>query len=536
MLTEIRCKKFRKEVIEFHPSLNVVLGDDNATNSIGKTTLLMVIDYVFGGETFLSHNLDVRNELGEHEYLFSFFFDGEPYFFKRITDDPDIVFVCTSQYSEIEEISVDEYKQFLKESYGILNEDISFREMVSLFSRIWGKGNLEVKKPLHVAQAMASAKSVENLIKIYNKYGKIKEITTALKNANEKKTALSKASKTKLIPKITKTKYKQNIKKVEHIEQEIKEIGEDLKKYATNINEIVNREILEFKVEKDRLLEVKLETQAKLENVRNNLADNRHIKSRHLRSLTEYFPDVDMTKLENVELFHDEISKILKKELVRNEEDFSAQLKLVNDEINTIDSHINKTLSSVDNPTLIIDRVYSLARELMDVQIENGFYETGEEFKVETKDYQISLDLTLTEILDDMEGLINSQIEKLISSVYGGGRKSPVLNLYPKKYSYEVFEDTGTGKAYSDLLIFDLAVFSTAEVPFLIHDSILFKNIETNAVAGLISSYLNFQKQSFIAIDEIKKYGPDTEELLLDHKVIQLSGEQVLYIKDWRSA
>ena len=59
MLIEIRCEIFREQAITFHEGLNVVLGDSVATNSIGKSALLMVLDFVFGGETFLDHNTDV---------------------------------------------------------------------------------------------------------------------------------------------------------------------------------------------------------------------------------------------------------------------------------------------------------------------------------------------------------------------------------------------------------------------------------------------------------------------------------------------
>ena len=43
MLVEVQCDKFiekgkKREAIQFHPGLNVVLGDDNGSNSIGKST------------------------------------------------------------------------------------------------------------------------------------------------------------------------------------------------------------------------------------------------------------------------------------------------------------------------------------------------------------------------------------------------------------------------------------------------------------------------------------------------------------------
>ena len=57
MLVEIHCDEFmsygkpRKPII-FHEGLNTVLGGQSADNSIGKSTFLLIIDYVFGGDTY----------------------------------------------------------------------------------------------------------------------------------------------------------------------------------------------------------------------------------------------------------------------------------------------------------------------------------------------------------------------------------------------------------------------------------------------------------------------------------------------------
>lgn len=51
MLTNITCDKFNKtnKTIAFHQGLNVILGDNKGTNSIGKSTFLMIIDFALGG-------------------------------------------------------------------------------------------------------------------------------------------------------------------------------------------------------------------------------------------------------------------------------------------------------------------------------------------------------------------------------------------------------------------------------------------------------------------------------------------------------
>ena len=72
MLKKIICDKFIENEIVFHNGLNVVLGDDIASNSIGKTTLLMIIDFIFGGNDYINKNKDVIENLGHHTFNFIF--------------------------------------------------------------------------------------------------------------------------------------------------------------------------------------------------------------------------------------------------------------------------------------------------------------------------------------------------------------------------------------------------------------------------------------------------------------------------------
>lgn len=129
---------------------------------------------------------------------------------------------------------------------------------------------------------------------------------------------------------------------------------------------------------------------------------------------------------------------------------------------------------------------------------------------------------------------INTGMRKIVTDVYGVNRKSPKLTLWDKGYSFEVHDDTGTGTAYASLVVFDLTVFLATQLPVLAHDSILFKNIENDSVSRLVNIYMQSTKQSFIALDEISKYGSATEKLLLARRVVQLDDSHVLYTKDWR--
>ncbi len=74
MLKEIVCSKFKQEKIEFHKGLNVVLGDELGSNFIGKSTFLMIIDYVYGGKDYVMKSTDVQRNVGNHIIKFAFSF------------------------------------------------------------------------------------------------------------------------------------------------------------------------------------------------------------------------------------------------------------------------------------------------------------------------------------------------------------------------------------------------------------------------------------------------------------------------------
>ncbi|MCS1384808.1 DUF2326 domain-containing protein, partial [Lysinibacillus sphaericus] len=92
-----------------------------------------------------------------------------------------------------------------------------------------------------------------------------------------------------------------------------------------------------------------------------------------------------------------------------------------------------------------------------------------------------------------------------------------------------------TGSAYTNLIVFDLVIFSIINLPFVIHDSFLFKNIEKPVVEEMIKIYDSIERQSFIAIDLIEIYDKDVQKILKDNKVIELSNDKLLFILDWRN-
>lgn len=534
MLIEIRSDVFRETAIKFHKGLNVVLGDSVATNSIGKSTLLMLVDFSFGGESFISNDGGAVENLGHHSYFITHEFGGEKFIFRRGTFRPDLVYACSSDYEDQEALSLEHYKSFLKAQYKLDSFDLSFRAIISLFSRIWGRDNLEVKKPLHDHPSNNGGECIEKLIKLFERYMSIKELSEKLKEKNAEKQALSGAFKKKFIPKISKTQYKKNLKEIDRIQTEIEDIKSNLAKYAINLSEIASKEVLELKEQKDLLLNGKTSITSRLSRVRNNLSQSKYIKSKHLSSLKYFFPDVNEGKIAEIEEFHCDITRILKSELRASERHLQKDLDSITNEISKIDERIGQNISKFDNPEIIVDRVYDLSNSHKETISENGYFETEEGLRESVKEIKSDLKNEKEKILKFIEDLINDKIKSLVTLIYSKNHKSPELVLNDKSYQYKIIDNTGTGTAYSNLLLLDIAIFETTKLPMLVHDSLLYKNIENDAVSNFIDLYLKQDKQSFIAIDEIDKYGKETKEKLENKKVVKLSNQDVLYIKDWR--
>jgi hypothetical protein len=534
MLAEIHCDKFRETPVALGPRLNVVLGDNAATNSIGKSCFLMVIDFLMGGDTFLQHNSDVVDELGHHKYYGKFIFGNTTHAFCRDTGDPATVFKCTANYEVTEAITIDEYRGFLNRAYGTDALEMTFRAVVSPFCRIWGKDNLDPTRPLNAHINTKALDTLKLALHIYGRYAPLRLLEQQLNEAAQKKSALEQAQAQQLIPKISASQFKQNAKSAEEIDSEISDIKRELKKYATNIGEIASREVQEIKESKDRLLESRSRHSSRLRRIEASLATNSYIKPKSLVVLKKYFPQVDDTRLAEVESFHSAISGILRKELKASRSALLDNLQHIDTELALLDDRLSHILTNVENPGLIVDRVHALAKRRYVISQENDFREHSVSLAESVKEQKAELEQARKKQLSMIQIAINKEIEALSSQIYGPDRKSPYIAFSKTNYSYEIFEDTGTGRAYSNLVLFDIAVLRTTSIPTFIHDSLMFKNVENEVVAHMAAVYATLDRQVFVAIDEIEKYGKPAGDLFTQHAVLRLSDSKVLYVKDWR--
>jgi hypothetical protein len=533
MLKEIKSDVFKTPVIKFHHGLNVILGDDMASNSIGKSTALMIIDFVFGGDSYITASHDAIEVLGDHGFNFYFKFGTDLLYFTRTTKRYKYVTYCDKNYNPINDITLDDYRDLLKEKYQVKLQDMSFREIISLYSRIWGKNNHDINKPLQISNEKA-ALAIIRLIKLFEQYAGIKSLEFQVLEFTEKKKAMEIAVQKEYLPKINKTEYNNSLREIRNVDDEMKMILNEVSGIKVKYDAIVSRELLELKDTKSTLLQQKNVNINKLKRTRINIALKNPALRGQLVQLKEFFPDIDMEKLTTIDSFHSNISKILKDTLKDTEHELEDKINYLDEKIQELDALIQRKTNLGNIPQYASERLTDLA--VKKIQLVKGaeLFEMKEALKNNLSDANKDLAEIKENILDDISSKINIEMNELNNQINPDGKRAPNLKLEEKRYKFQAFNDTGTGKAYSNLITLDLAIFSITKLPILIHDTMLFKNIENFVIEHIIDIYNRQKKQVFISIDEINKFSKKTSEILEKKHVLELSYNKTLFIKDWK--
>lgn len=186
MLVEIYCDKFKtggkdgevRAPITFHEGLNAIVGDEDRSNSIGKSTLLMIIDFVFGGKDYINKCLAVHENVKEHNICFTLEFEGIEYSFMRNTVKYNEVIRCDRQYVPCEDkksMTIEEYTAFLGEMYGLKFEGLSWRGLMSKYIRVFGRDTMDASRPLQEAKDGKVEDEIKRYLKQFYRYAIVKQ-------------------------------------------------------------------------------------------------------------------------------------------------------------------------------------------------------------------------------------------------------------------------------------------------------------------------------------------------------------------------
>jgi len=536
MLKEIQCSLFNHARITFHQGLNIILGDDDAKNSIGKSTALMVIDFAQGGSSFLNDEAGVIRALGHHHYDFYFVFSGQPYFFSRSTDVPNVVHVCDKDYARLRELPVEDYRKKLKELYGLASLESSFRSIVSPFARIWRKGGLEPDQPFTSDPKESYGTAIGRLIDLFDRSADIAAEKKVIDEQKGRKKLISGSMNAKIIPSINKTQYKANTKTIAESSVQIEQLrqgfGGALNAYEALFDESLRR----MQQRKNELANIRGELQGKIARLQREVSGITPRLAANIALVVEFFPSVDLARLEQVEAFHQKIGGIVKKELKDELDVAQLELSVIASEIMSMDHQIQTALKSKGMPDDLFKRIFDLKENADKATDENKYFEQKLQLQEAIKIAGHRLDDIYANIFLEIEAKINLKLKAFNKVVYGPSRNSSELRIKSaNSYSFTSPEDSGTGKSYAGLIGFDMALLSLTRLPFVMHDSVVYKNIEVAATKKILRILAVIKaKQIFLSFDEAKKFGSRSEQLIYKFTVLKLSHNDLLYKKDWR--
>lgn len=541
MLIEMRSPAFKiknqeRPPIRFKEGLNVVLGKIDGAMSIGKSSALLAIDFVFGGNTYIKSD-GVKQE-GHHTIFFTFEFDDIKYYFARNTGNADNIFICDSNYNLTgSAYTKAEYTDWLKRQYQIDFTGLSFRTALGSFFRVYGKKNTDELNPLQGIPGQNMEKSITSILTLFNKYGEIEEFKDSVTEHKKRLDAYKEARKYNFISDLVggNKKYEENLATIRSLELQLNTLMEEAEKGNSE-------EDIEKNKQKAALTTIKLNMETEIQSkemklrlVNMSLEYGLYPTEADMSALQEFFPTVNLRKLYEVERYHKKLAKIMDAQFAVERELIQSEIASLQEQLEQVKTQIRE-LGFVGNLSKeFLDRHSALKGEIDALKTQNQAYLTLKELQAAKASADEILKRSIEDILREIENELNTKMKKINDSLFSTPRKPPHIhfNKYDS-YKFETPSDKGTGSNYKGMIVYDLAMLFCTALPALAHDSLLFKNLEKDVEDGIIRIYNSTKKQVFIAYDKQGDCRPETRDILEKNTILRLSNNgHELYGRSW---
>lgn len=380
MLHEIYCEQFHQKRIVFNPGLSVVLGTNAGDNSIGKSTFLLIVDYVFGGSTYAG-TTDIIENVGSHDIYFSFIFGEEIFKFCRNSINAHTVWKCNDSYEKVEEIGLNDYCKWLDSKYAISLPELSFRDAVGRYIRVYGKNNCDERHPLHYQATEKAEKACTALLKLFDAYTPLKETEAAAQRSDAELTAYKKAQALQFIAKITKRVHDKNEKEIRSIAAQIEELSSGLERGLLDVDAAASEQAVYIKklLSRARRARSKVKARWDLLDENGNYAFSSTTDS--FADLQHFFPEAAVAHLDEIEGFHRTISSVFKAELRSDRSKLEKELAEYDQIIHEYEAQLQELVQNPNLSKVVLTRYAELLREKDRMQKENDAYEKLQQLK-----------------------------------------------------------------------------------------------------------------------------------------------------------
>lgn len=362
----------------------------------------------------------------------------------------------------------------------------------------------------------------------------MKTIYEELKNRSS---ALRSASKYDYVrPAKNKTVYNSNKGRIDYLQKQIETLKVENEKGLLDLKVEQNDSTRELIQDINRQRDIKSDILMQIAAVKRNQGIKTKVKKQDYESLKLFFPDLNTKYLDEVENFHLKLSKILDSEIKEALNELQDQLGLVNQTIQILEGKVKKINSTPSVDMLLIEKISRYDSEIQSLQKANDLYNEKQQINGEKKESKLRWDKAVEKELNITQQDINNEMRKLNTEVCGSDKVyAPIMNIKDgNHYTFNTSADTGTGSEYKGLILFDIACLKLSELPLLIHDSLLFTNIEMDRVENIIKLYSKLKKQVFISIDRTEELDERIQNIIKQNQVLKLDrGANELFGRTW---
>lgn len=542
MLKEISCELFKangevRKPISFHKGLNIILGGRTGVNSIGKSTMLLIVDFAFAGDTYAKS--DAVKQLGNHSINFTFEFDENPYYFMRQTATPGDFVQLDKNGNIIATLNRENYTKWLSEKYQMDFVGMKFRNTISRFFRIYGKNNYNELRPLQMRGGTESQESaIHVLVTLFNQYEAVLAFEEQLKLADDRITAFREARKYQFIPSAVDglKKYEENITIIAALKQE-KAVLETTHNQAVNTEEVNKaNQVNALMVQMQDARRVVNEKENELHLIDLNISQGVYPTEADLMSLREFFPEANLQKLVDIERFHNKIQTILQDELEAAKTRLKEELIPLKQMMNELQKMAEEIQPSMAFSKEFLSAYSRLVRRIHSLEDENEAFDTRNTLQNEKKRTSDRLKSQMVTVLKVIELTINRHMSEISDFISYGNDNPPILGIKEyNSYTFETPRDTGTGTNYKGMLIYDISILNSTVLPALAHDSLLYANVSDETIEEILELYTREKhKQIFIAFDREGNYDKSTQLIIRENTVLKLdTDEQALFGWKW---
>lgn len=538
MLKEIRCDSLAEQnrILRFREGLNVVLGSSNGSNAIGKTTALWLIEYAFCGEKYHTLWKETADRIGRDPVFFCFRFGSDDYWFYRTLEEPKVIVRCDAHGNSIDRKSLDWFRAWLAEQYGITATKLSISEIMNRYFRIYGADNTFEHMPYSSRMRETSEQSLEFLIRLSGN-------GTLLDALHE---VFDRTGVSHLQPLSTPAKpvdlsiIARNEKEIAALQVRLSatmesEDGDQLSFIGFTTEEFDKIQELQKRI---RFL-VRKRNQAvaardAIANVRPHPSVN---MAEEFASLQVFFPSIEQRPFDQIESFHRRLREILKDESTQEVDRLNAVIAEYDAEIGRLRDQVRQSGIPRELTAGKVSQCVSISLKIQALQQENDDLLKQKELQ----EARIAAEQELRQLIDQRDqcigrliAQINAKIHDLNQFVTNDTEIAPIFSISPDyEPSFATEGNFSEGTAFKGLILYDLAIAELFVIPALIHDSNILKRIEDTQLEHILQCYQRLGRQVFIAYDKAETATPVAQTILESSAVLHLSEGNVLFGKAW---